>query len=104
MNLKLHEIVLVILAVAVPVTILTLAFVPGGMNWVFDLVLDPVIGPIVFYTGAAMLAVLLAWRIFRRINPPAKKKAPPSTPHVSPTRMPKVEGSEAVERLKNRKP
>ena len=104
MNFKPHEIALAILAVLVPVIVLALAFVPGGMNWVFELVLDPVLGPIVFYTGAALLAVLLGWRIYRRINPPAKKKAPPAAPHVSPTRMPKVEGSAAIERLKNRKP
>lgn len=104
MNFKLHEILLAVLAVAVPLTILTLAFIPGGLNWVFALVLDPVLGPIVFYTGAALLAVLLGWRIYRRIHPAPKKKAAPETPHISPTRMPKVEGSAAVERLKNRKP
>jgi len=104
MNFKPHEIVLAILAVAVPLVVLILAFTPGGLNWVFDLVLDPVIGPPVFYTGAAILAVVLGWRIYRRINPAPKKQAPPPTPHVSPTRMPKVEGSAAVERLKNRNP
>lgn len=104
MNFKPHEIAFAILGFLVPVIILTLAFIPGGMNWVFALVLDPVLGPIVFYTGAAVLGVLLAWRIYRRINPAPKKKAPPAAPHVSPTRMPKVEGSAAVERLKNRKP
>ncbi len=104
MNFKPHEIAFAILGFLVPVIILTLAFIPGGLNWVFALVLDPVLGPIVFYTGAAALGVLLAWRIYRRINPAPKKKAPPAAPHVSPTRMPKVEGSAAVERLKNRKP
>jgi|GEM_PF-1525194 len=104
MNFKPHEIAFAILGFMVPVTILTLAFVPGGMNWVFALVLDPVLGPIVFYTGAVLLAVLLAWRIYRRINPPPKKKAPPAAPHVSPTRMPSIEGSATIERLKNRKP
>lgn len=104
MSWKPHEIVLAILGIAVPVTILTLAFVPGGMNWVFELVLDPVLGPIVFYAGATLLAVVLGWRIYRRIRPAPKKKAAPAAPRVSPTRMPTVEGSKAVEQLKNRKP
>ena len=104
MNFKPHEIALAVLGLLVPVTILTLAFVPGGMNWVFELVLDPVLGPIVFYVGAAVLAGVLGWRIYRRIRPAPKKKAPPAAPRVTPTRMPKVEGSAAVERLKNRKP
>jgi hypothetical protein len=103
MNLKPSEIALLVLAIAVPVVILGLAFTPGGLNWVFDLVLDRVYGPIVFLGGAAILSVVLAWRIYRRIRPAPRK--PKETPvHISPRHMPKVEGSEAVERLKNRKP
>jgi hypothetical protein len=71
---------------------------------VFDLAVHPVWGPVVFFGGAVVLFGVLAWRIYRRIRPAPKKSAPTSAPHVSPTRMPKVEGSAAVERLKNRKP
>jgi hypothetical protein len=96
MDLKPHEIILAVLAVAIPAIVLVLAFTPGGLNFVFE--------PVAFFGGAAVLFGVLAWRIFRRIRPAPKKAAPKPTPHLSPTRMPKVEGSAAVERLKNRKP
>jgi hypothetical protein len=47
---------------------------------------------------------VLAWRIYRRIRPAPTKPKEAAVPHVSPTHMPKVEGSAAIERLKNRKP
>ena len=103
MDLKPHEIILAVLAVAIPVVVLTLAFIPGGLDWVFDLALDRTWGPVAFFSGAAVLFGVLAWRIYRRIRP-ATKKEQAVTPHVSPTKMPKIEGSAAVERLKNRKP
>lgn len=103
MDLKPHEIVLAILAVAVPVVVLVLAFTPGGFGFFFTLARDPVWGPIVFFSAAAILFGVLAWRIYRRIRPAEKKAKPSATPHVSPTRMPKVEGSAAVERARNQK-
>jgi hypothetical protein len=60
--------------------------------------------PVVFFSGAVILFGVLVLRIYRRIRPSPMKESPKSAPHVSPTRMPKVEGSAAVERLKNRKP
>lgn len=104
MDLKPHEIILALLAVAIPVVLLTLAFIPGGLGFVFDIALHPVWGPVVFFSGAVILFGVLVLRIYRRIRPSPMKEAPKSDPHVSPTRMPKVEGSAAVERLKNRKP
>jgi len=104
MDLKPHEIILAVLAVATPAVVLVLAFTPGGLNFVFDIAVHPVWGPVAFFGGAAVLFGVLAWRIFRRIRPAPQKTAPKPAPHVSPTRMPKVEGSAAVERLKNRKP
>jgi amino acid transporter len=104
MDFKLHEIALAILGIAVPVVALTLAFIPGGYNFVVELALDPTWGPLVFFGGAAALFALLAWRIYRRIRPAARKEAPAPAPHVSPTKMPKVEGSEAVERARARRP
>lgn len=104
MDLKPHEIILAVLGVAVPVIVLVLAFTPGGFGFFFDLARDPVWGPIVFFSGAAILFGVLAWRIYRRIRPAPKKPKATETPHVSPSRMPKVEGSAAIERLKNRKP
>lgn len=103
MELKPQEILLIVVAVLGPTIFLVLAFIPGGLNFIGDIAMDPVRGPIVFFGGAAVLFVVLAWRIYRRIRP-AEKKPGPSLEHVSPTRMPKVEGSAVVEQLKNRKP
>jgi hypothetical protein len=103
MDLKPQEIALIVIAIVGPTTFLILAVVPGGLNFIGDIAMDPVRGPIVFFGGAAALFVVLAWRIYRRIRP-AEKKTAPEVEHVSPMRMPKVEGSQAVERLKNRKP
>jgi len=104
MDLKPHEIILAVLAIAIPVVVLTLAFIPGGLDFVFDLAMDRVWGPVVFFSGAVILFGVLAWRIYRRIRPAQKKEQAKAAAHVSPARMPKVEGSAAVERLKNRKP
>lgn len=104
MNLKPHEIMLAAVAILVPVVVLVLAIIPGGFGFIFDLALDPVRGPIVFFGGAAVLFGVLSWRIYRRIRPAPKKAPEPRAAHVSPTKMPRVEGSAAVERLKNSKP
>lgn len=103
MNLKPHEIILVILAILVPAVVLVLAFIPGGLSFIIVLAMDRTWGPVVFFGGAAVVFAVLSWRIYRRIRP-ATKKPETTTPHVSPTKMPKVEGSAAVERLRNRKP
>lgn len=97
MNFKISEIVLIVFAIAVPVTVLTLAFIPGGLDFVFRLAVDPLWGPVVFFGGAVLVLGILLWRFYRRIRP-AQKKQPPPTPHVSPTKMPTVEGSDAVRR------
>ncbi len=104
MEFKPHEIILMALGVAVPVVVLGLAFTPGGLDFVFHLARDPVMGPVVFFGGAAILFGVLAWRIYRRIRPAPKTAPPPATPHVSPTKMPKVEGSAIVEAMRTRKP
>ena len=103
MDLKPHEIILAVLAIAIPVVVLTLAFIPGGLGFVFDLAVDRVWGPVVFFSGAVILFGVLAWRIFRRIRPAPKKDQTKPAPHVSPTKMPSIEGSEAIERAKNAK-
>jgi hypothetical protein len=103
MDFKPHEIALMTLAVLVPAVLLVLAFIPGGLNWIGDFAMHPTYRPFVFFGGAAIAFAVLAWRIYRRIRPAEKKKPAAKVPHVSPTKMPKVEGSQAVERLKNRK-
>lgn len=103
MDLKPHEIILAVLAIVIPVVVLTLAFIPGGLSFVFDLAVDRVWGPVVFFSGAVILFGVLAWRIFRRIRPAPKKDQAKPAPHVSPTKMPSIEGSAAIERAKNTK-
>ncbi len=100
MEIKFSEIVLLIIAIVTPIVIIALAFIPGGFNWVPYLLSHPVWQPVIFYGGAIVLFGVLAWRIYRRIRPAERKPAPR---HVSPTRMPKVEGSEAVRRYREGK-
>lgn len=103
MELKPSEIALIVLAVVGPLVFFVLAVIPGGLGFIGDIAMDPVRGPAAFFAAAGVLAIVLAWRIYRRIRP-AERKPIATSKHVSPTHMPKVEGSEAVERLKNRKP
>ncbi len=103
MELKPSEIALIVLAVVGPLIFFVLAIIPGGLGFVGDIAMDPVRGPAVFFAAAGVLAIVLAWRIYRRIRP-VERKPTATTEHVSPTKMPKVEGSRAVEQLKNRKP
>lgn len=97
MDFKVREIVLIVFAIAVPVTVLVLALIPGGLGFVIRLALDPVWGPVIFFGGAAVAMVVLLWRFYRRIRPAEKKTQAPA-PRVAPTKMPKVEGSEALRR------
>jgi membrane protein implicated in regulation of membrane protease activity len=96
MDFKFRDIALIVFAVAVPVTILVLAIIPGGLGFVIRLAMDPLWGPVIFFGGAALVMAVLLWRFYRRIRPAEKKAAP--KPHVSPAKMPKVEGSEALRR------
>jgi len=97
MDFKLREIALIVVAIAVPVTVLALAFIPGGLGFIFRLAMDPLWGPVIFFGGAGAVMLVLGWRFYRRIRPAEKKQAPAST-HVSPAKMPKVEGSDAARR------
>lgn len=88
MELKPHEIALVILGIAAPTILLVLAFIPGGLNFIGDFAMNPVTMPWVFFGGAAVLFGVLAWRIFRRIRPAqkkAKKQDEADVAHVTPT-------------------
>lgn len=98
MELKFSEIVLLVVAIATPIVILVLAFIPGGFNWVPYLLSHPVWQPVVFYGGALLLFAVLGWRIYRRIRPPERKSD--AVKHISPTKMPRVEGSDAVRRYR----
>ncbi|MEZ6030150.1 MAG: hypothetical protein R3C46_10415 [Hyphomonadaceae bacterium] len=97
MDFKLRDLILMALAVAVPVVVLVLAFIPGGLGFVPYLAMHPTWQPVIFFGGAAIAAAVLFWRIYRRIKPP-QRKPDKAAPHVSPAKMPKVEGSDAVRR------
>lgn len=84
MDLKPHEIALAIIAVAGPLIFIILAFTPGGLSFIGDIAMNPVLMPWIFFGGAALVFCVLAYRIYRRIRPlPKKKETAPE--HVTPT-------------------
>ncbi len=84
MDLKPHEIALAIIAVAAPLIFIILAFTPGGLGFIGDIAMNPVLMPWIFFGGAALVFCVLAYRIYRRIRPlPKKKEATPE--HITPT-------------------
>lgn len=84
MELKPHEIALIVFAVAAPTIFLVLAFTPGGLAFVGEIAMNPVLMPWIFFGGAALVFCVLAYRIYRRIRPAPKKKAP-APEHITPT-------------------
>lgn len=97
MEMKPGEIALIVGGVAVPLILLVLGFIPGGLNFIGDVAMNPTFMPWIFFGGAALAFAVLAFRIYRRMRPAQKKKVAASE-HVSPTKMPKVEGSAALKK------
>ncbi|MDP3492798.1 MAG: hypothetical protein Q8R82_06760 [Hyphomonadaceae bacterium] len=85
MEFKPHEIALIIAAVAIPLIFLVLGFIPGGLSFIGDFLMQSANMPWLFFGGAALLFIVLAWRIYRRIRPAQKKKKAPEPEHISPT-------------------
>lgn len=85
MDFKPHEIALIIGGVAIPVVLLILGFIPGGLNFIGDFAMNRTTMPFFFFGGAGLLFAVLAWRIYRRIRPAAKKSVEKPAPRVSPT-------------------
>lgn len=88
MELKPHEIALIVLGVAAPTILLVLAFIPGGLSFIGDFAMNPVTMPWVFFGGAALLFGVLGWRIYRRLRPAPKKANPANEAkpaHITPT-------------------
>jgi hypothetical protein len=85
MDLKPHEIALAIIAVAAPLIFIILAFTPGGLSFIGDIALNPVLMPWLFFGGAALVFCVLAYRIYRRIRPLPKKQKEAAPEHVTPT-------------------
>ena len=89
MNLKFGEIALIVGGIAIPAILLILGFIPGGLSFIGDFAMNPLYMPWVFFGGAALLFLVLGYRIYRRLRPAPKKKQE-ETPHISPSKMPKV--------------
>lgn len=85
MDLKPGEIALIIGGVAIPVVLLVLGFIPGGLGFIGDFAMNRTTMPYLFFGGAALLFAVLAWRIFRRIRPAKKKPVAKAAPRVAPT-------------------
>lgn len=90
-----RDLLLGIAALAVPLIVLTLAFTPGGLGFIFD----PFWGVVTCLTGAALAMVALGWRVYRRIRP-VRAPQTPVVPRTQPSRMPSIEGSEAIRRYR----
>lgn len=89
MNLKFGEIALIVGGIAIPAILLILGFIPGGLSFIGDFAMNPLYMPWVFFGGAALLFLVLGYRIYRRLRPAPKKKQE-EAPHISPSKMPKV--------------
>ncbi len=87
MELKPGEIIAVVLALAIPVVVFAVVFIPGALGAVYAFALQPGWREAIFFGGAAIAFSVLAWRLYRRLRPPAK---PAAREHESPTRAPKV--------------
>lgn len=85
MDMKPGEIALIIGGVAIPVVLLVLGFIPGGLSFIGDFAMNRATMPYLFFGGAALLFGVLAWRIFRRLRPAQKKPVTKAAPRVSPT-------------------
>ncbi len=85
MDLKPGEIAIIIGGVAIPVVLLVLGFIPGGLNFIGDFAMNRTTMPYLFFGGAALLFGVLAWRIYRRIRPGKKKPVAKAAPRVAPT-------------------
>jgi membrane protein implicated in regulation of membrane protease activity len=87
MELKPGEIIAIVLALAIPVVVFAVVFIPGALGAVYAFALQPVWREAIFFGGAAIAFGVLAWRLYRRLRPPAK---PAAGEHESPKHMPKI--------------
>ncbi|HVY88642.1 MAG TPA: hypothetical protein VG942_07225 [Hyphomonadaceae bacterium] len=82
MEFKPGEIVLIVLALAIPVGLFTLLLIPGAMDAVFAILQQDTIRPFFFFGGALVIFGVLAWRIYGRIRP--KQRPEPKAPSDGP--------------------
>ena len=73
MEFKPLEIVAIVFALAIPVGAFALLFIPGGFNTALNLVMDDAKRPYLFFGSAGLVFLVLAWRLYRRVKPKARK-------------------------------
>ena len=73
MELKLGEIIAIVLALAIPIGLFIVLLTPGAGEAIYYFVMQPDRMPYIFFGGAAVTFGYLAWRIYRRIRPKARK-------------------------------
>jgi len=76
MQLKPAEIVLIVLALTIPIGLFVILLTPGAGEAIYYFVMQRDRMPYIFYGGAALTFGYLAWRIYRRIRPKARKVEP----------------------------
>ena len=73
MELKPGEIIAIVLALAIPVGLFIVLLTPGAGEAIYYFIMQRDRMPYIFYGGAALTFGYLAWRIYRRIRPKARK-------------------------------
>jgi hypothetical protein len=73
MDLKLSDIITIVIALAIPVIGFAVLIIPGAMSSVVNFILQEDRASYVFYGGAVVVFGILAFRIYRRIRPRPRK-------------------------------
>jgi hypothetical protein len=73
MELKPGEIIAIVLALAIPIGLFIVLLTPGAGEAIYYFIMQRDRMPYIFYGGAALTFVYLAWRIYRRIRPKVRK-------------------------------
>jgi hypothetical protein len=73
MELKPTEIAAIVIALAIPVGLFIVLLTPCAGEAVYSFIMQRDRMPYIFYGGAAIAFGFLAWRIYRRIRPKARR-------------------------------
>ena len=74
MEWKPSEILIVVIALAIPTSLFAALFIPGIMGGLFGFIFAPENMQIVFTVMAMIVAGILGWRVYRRIRPAKPSK------------------------------
>lgn len=75
MEWKPSEIIILVIALAIPTGLFAALFIPGLMGGMFSFLFAPQNMQIVFTVMSVIVAAILGWRIYRRIRPAKPGKA-----------------------------